>query len=86
MLSIHLRNNQTGEERQNLEKNLDWRGDFIWKDGNFACDCNREMFWLQAIGVDTDAMDDEEFQCSHCRYTIWIIDEDGKILYDERRT
>lgn len=27
---------------------LQWNGPFIWKDGNFACDCNRSLFFYES--------------------------------------
>jgi hypothetical protein len=38
---------------------------YWWEEGNAACDCNREDFFLQAQGVDTD---DRESECGDGRF------------------
>lgn len=35
--------------------------DFMWCDGNYACDCNRGLFFLNS---------DEDFPCSEKRFVI----------------
>ena len=84
MIHIHIKDNVTGEEVINHNE-LDWNGDFIWTEGNFACDCNRALFF---IGAKTGVWpDDDETPCSYeqQRYTIPFIElDDGtKIEIDK---
>ena len=49
---------------------VEWEGpedgaEFWWEDGNGGCDCNRELYFRRAQGIETDA----EF-CSHGRFTV----------------
>lgn len=75
MIHIHIKDNVTGEEVINHSK-LGWNGDFIWVDGNFACDCNRALFFIEAK---TGSWPHEnETDCGDDRYTIpFIVLEDG---------
>lgn len=53
---------------------------FVWTDGNFSCDCNRHMFFKQALGEE----EDYNFPCSHGLYSVKISDgETGEIYLDE---
>ena len=53
---------------------------FIWEDGNFACDCNRYLFFQRA-GEEPEG----DYSCSDGQYKVWITNPaDGRILYDER--
>lgn len=49
----HIKNNETSEVRQYKEKlNIEFGeshpNDYIWESGNYACDCNREIFFRKA--------------------------------------
>lgn len=48
---IRLRNNSTREVRE-ITENGDWdeSSDYLWTEGNFACDCNRAQFFAHAAG------------------------------------
>ena len=52
----HIRNNQTGEirklESMGILDDDDTCSTFIWEEGNFSCDCNRELFFAEAIDVE----------------------------------
>ena len=50
---VAIRENETGEIRM-YEDGGYWCGSshFLWTDGNYACDCNREIFFLRAGGED----------------------------------
>ena len=52
---------------------------FIWEEGNYACDCNRGLFFYNWEG-------DEEFECGDSRFIIdKIINRGtGEILYNEK--
>lgn len=58
------------------------RSDWIWSDGNFACDCNRHLFFHRAVGKDLWR---QAPRCGETRYTIVSItqDEDPAVLYSE---
>lgn len=51
--SVLLRNNETGEERL-IKYPLQWdySSHFLWTEGNYACDCNRHLFFDRAIGIE----------------------------------
>ena len=46
---------------------IPWRdgSEFIWIDGNFACDCNRGLFFANAAGEH-----DPDCDCGHERYRV----------------
>lgn len=48
---VLLRKNETGEERW-FDYDQEWgdASDFLWTDGNYACDCNRADFFARAGG------------------------------------
>lgn len=58
---VAIRNNTTGEERL-YRHDMAWDDDgssmYQWTDGNYGCDCNRELFWHRAVGDEA-----EEFAC-----------------------
>ena len=75
--TVYIRKNETGEIREYKDT---WNGSsFIWSDGNFACDCNRELFFLRA----KDEEEPEDSMCGDDRYTITEIVCEGKIVYTE---
>jgi len=47
---------------------------FMWSAGNYACDCNRHLFFQRALGE----MPDDDVVCSHDRYEVvapaWIVE------------
>lgn len=59
--------------------------DFIWCDGNFACDCNRYDFFERAGGREPDDEESENAPCGHTAYVVdYIKDgETGKVVYSE---
>jgi len=54
---------------------------YIWEEGNFACDCNRALFFARSIGED----DPEDRPCGDERFTVKITDEAGVVLYQDDR-
>ena len=67
---------------------MDWHDDaecpeWIWWEGNFACDCNRDLFFGRAANPVYDSDDDEDAKCGCERYSVHIVGADGKVLYDE---
>lgn len=79
---VVIRNNATGETRVHAEDS-EWQEEkgystrFSWTEGNFCCDCNRELVFEWAAGNhDTDDMDGP---CGHERFTIPYIElPDGR--------
>ena len=49
--------------------------DYMYTDGNYGCDCNRHLFFEQALGNDPQ----EHFPCGdRVAYTIvYALDDDG---------
>lgn len=75
--TIRMRDNDTGEERSLTPRDgaRSWFGPFIWTDGNFACDCNRELFWFD---WGPEAIDRE---CGSVKYRVIDITlEDGRVI------
>ena len=50
----------------------------IWLDGNYACDCNRELFFLDAGGHFDE--DDESDMCGCNRFTALGAQVDNKVF------
>lgn len=79
---VKIRKNSTGEIRH-ITRDYDWfwsTGDgsdlFMWTDGNYACDCNRELFFEE----DNDDFAFEDAKCSTDRFTaICAILPDGTV-------
>lgn len=75
---VHIRKEATGEIRRYTD-GLEWLGDFIWSEGNFACDCNRHLFFEHAAGNEPA----ESHECGSVAYSVKIEDEAGNELYGE---
>lgn len=57
------------------EPDDEWSGSYyIWQEGNYGCDCNRELFFSRARGEDPP----DEHECSIGRYRAFL--PDGKEL------
>lgn len=56
----------------------DWYGDFIWEEGNFACDCNRGDFFAKAGDEE-----DSDHECGDGDYSVFITDKNGVVLYKD---
>ena len=72
----------TGERRWHDDGEAHEATEFMWSDGNYSCDCNRELFFVRAgnepIGV-------YDVDCSDGRYRVWaILREDGYFYNVER--
>ena len=70
---VIIRKNETGEKRR-IREDADWSygQQFLWEEGNYSCDCNREIFFERANGVETE---DEE--CSEGRFSANAVLPDG---------
>jgi hypothetical protein len=54
--------------------------DFMWSDGNFGCDCNRQIFFERALGLEPSV----DPACGDSAYrVVSVTDEAGKIVYAE---
>ena len=86
MATLEIRRNADGLIRTQ-PKPQEFYSDFVWVLGNYACDCNRHLFWLRAAGEpeDDDGGESEtsEHRCSHDRYAVRLTDADGKVLYED---
>jgi len=55
--------------------------DFIWSDGNYACDCNRALFFARAANEHENM---REPQCGDDAYQVNVKDpETGEYYYKE---
>ena len=54
------------------------RNDYLWSEGNFACDCNRALDFSRAVG---EAEPDDP-PCGETAYSI-RISVGGRRIYDE---
>ena len=58
-----------------------WEGqndEFLWSEGNFACDCNRADFFAKAAREPK-----REQVCGHTEYAVMITDSDGNVIYED---
>jgi hypothetical protein len=56
---------------------------FMWKDGNFSCDCNRHLFFNYAVGIEPEE-DEEDDECTDWKYSVRLVNPvDGKVFYNE---
>lgn len=71
---VAIRKNDTGEiHLYNDLFEYDNEDCMIWQytEGNFGCDCNRELFWYRADGIETI---DNKHTCTDDRYSIVYIE------------
>lgn len=55
---------------------------FNWEENNYACDCNRSLFWFRAIGEEES--EGAECPCGSERYLVNLIDlTTNEIIYKE---
>lgn len=79
---VLIRKNETGEVRvYKYELDRDEDGSFntyIWEEGNYACDCNRMLFFARVNGEE----EDWESPCSDYKYSIEIF-VDEELIYSD---
>lgn len=85
-IDVHLKDRTTGEQRV-YHDTFDWKGDvegiqYMYEDGNYCCDCNRELFFTRAGGEDDKAVD---VGCGFARFQVEKIVERGtdNVIYSE---
>lgn len=82
-----IRNNETGEIREFETDEILVIGEkypstFIWENGNYACDCNRHLFFKRA--KNEESKEDWDVECSHGKYSVNLkIKKDGNVYYRE---
>lgn len=84
LATVFIRNNETGEI---VSYDDEWCffddgkfNKFIWEEGNYACDCNRELFFYRAKNIE----EPEDTECGEERFSVRIIRKSsGAILYSE---
>jgi hypothetical protein len=74
--SGEVRTHSWTEERKHL-------CDFIWTEGNYACDCNRGLFFERAANPEYDG----DPECGHDKYVLESVDVDGvRIIENNKAT
>lgn len=79
---IFIRENATGVVREMLANGL-WftedpdTADYMWSEGNYACDCNRSLFFARANGEEDPA----DPRCGDAAYSVRVVASDGVELY-----
>jgi len=77
MLNIHIRRNSDGKRVVYCDDSeWDATREYMWAEGNYACDCNRSIFFSNATGNDDDCTD-----CGSDGFSVRICDEAGNEVY-----
>jgi hypothetical protein len=82
----HIKRVFDGEVRKSEENAVLDNGDkfpdpYIWEDGNYSCDCNRELFFECASGK---SYDEVETECGDERFQVNLENPaTGEIYYRE---
>lgn len=58
---------------------------YIWLEGNYACDCNRKLFFERGHGRD-DGITLDASECGDHGYTLVSVDVDGVRIIENDRT
>lgn len=86
--AVVLRENATGIERRIEGEDVpagpwsEW--EWFWTQGNYGCDCNRELIFKRH---DPEAPDVADVECGESRYTLVCVYEDGQrieVVDDQR--
>ena len=57
------------------------KSSYIWEEGNYACDCNRELFFARGRGESEPA--NENLRCTDGRFLVRVVAEDGSVVFDD---
>jgi hypothetical protein len=82
-----IRNNETGEVREYETHEILNNGEehpsvFNWEENNYACDCNRHLFFKRVNNDEND--EDWDIECTHGKYSVNLKNKkDGKVYYRE---
>lgn len=79
---LDIRENATGEVVRHPEAWDFGDSDYIWSEGNFACDCNRADFFVQGKTGDARA-NAGDIPCSDNRYAVRLTDVAGAVVYQD---
>lgn len=78
-LKVEIRHNPTQEIVTELWEDFPFHQSW-WEEGNASCDCNREIFFYKAKGLE----EPEECECSEGKYSVRLHDADtGELLYTD---
>jgi len=84
-VKAHIRNNATNVVRvydteEILKDDEECPNDWSWTNGNYGCDCNRELFFLRANGD----VEPEDSVCSTGRFSVNLQNPvTGEFYYKE---
>lgn|SRR5687768_1587123 len=82
-VNVEIRRNSDGVVRRYVDEH--WLSDFIWSEGNYACDCNRHLFFERAGG--NEPYSDPDYpnpdDCTDGGYSVRITDNAGSVLYQD---
>jgi len=57
---------------------------YLWEEGNFSCDCNRGLFFAQALGDMEREEQAWEGGCSEGKYRVEVRERDtARVIYTE---
>lgn len=78
--AARIRCNATGEVRETrgpaiLEEGCDAPSEFIWSDGNYACDCNRRIFFERAAGNEVEG------ECGDSAYSVEVFNPKTSVVF-----
>lgn len=82
-----IKNNETGEIREYETEEILSHDDehppvFNWEENNYACDCNRRLFFKRVKNEETE--DDWNVPCSDGKYSVNLKNKfDGSVYYRE---
>jgi hypothetical protein len=83
---LDIRRNADGVVRRHpstWEWDADGEGspDYIWRDGNYGCDCNRHLFFIRCFGNPAVY---EHTGCGETRYSVRLTAAgSGTVLYQD---
>ena len=78
----HIKNVETDEIRKcptQIWKQHGYIDPYMWAEGNYGCDCNRQLFFERANGAIPEW---DDFSCGNERYKV-NLEVDKEIVYRE---
>lgn len=79
-LRVTITRKSDGLARTYAEEDDGFALDFQWREGDYACDCNRALFFARA-GGEPDSVDPK---CGEGAYHVTITDDASAIVYQDR--
>lgn len=79
--TVIVRRNSDGAISQSRWQFWDWSSEwpeYIWEEGNYACDCNRAIFFASGRGEPQP-----DRACGMNDYAVRVIGPDGVTLYED---